>query len=124
MQAKTRAAGLAALVGALLLEGAKHPFQFALGDSHARVLDRDEQVEFAFFIGSGRAPRGEFDVAFVGELDRVADEVQEDLPEPRLVEKQKMGQVRIDRRRKCDALFFRLSLNTAYLRLDRCVFAR
>jgi hypothetical protein len=61
-----------------LLELLEDPLLVGLGDARARVRDRDAEGP----VGRGRL---QADLAGLGELDRVADEVQQDLGEAALV---------------------------------------
>jgi hypothetical protein len=70
------------------LNGRKRPSSFSGRDADAGVLDREEQAGDApgepgldgLAAGARHLDR---DAAALGELERVADEVRQDLPDPR-----------------------------------------
>ena len=66
--------------------------QFVLRNAHAGVLNLDDERDVAagllFFPSDAH-----FDAAFVGELDRVADEIDQNLPQPDAVNQHRVRKI-------------------------------
>ncbi len=77
------------------------------GDADARVADVDGQLRT---VGGFFKPCGHFDSALFRELDRVADEVHQELPEPRRVGDDGFGDAAVPLARDIDSLLLRRAL--------------
>ena len=113
-QTETRAAKLGVALSRRLLESTEDLVLLVLGDAHTRVLHRGDQIDAAslLVLDPGRHRNS----AFVGELHRIADQVDHHLTQPRLVQDQRPGNLGVYLDGKGDVLLRHLSGKPRILR--------
>jgi hypothetical protein len=104
-EAETGAAEAARGSGIDLGEGPEEAVHPVGRDADAGVADAEVELEG---LAGGDALDGEEDLAAGGELDRVADEVEEDLLEARAVAQKEAGDIGIDKETKLEVLLLGL----------------
>ena len=91
---------------ASLDERFEYRVQLVLRNAHAGVLDFNDQRDVAagrlLFPGDAH-----FDAAFVGELDRIADQIDQNLPQPDAVQQQGVRQIFDDMTFQLESFFGR-----------------